>query len=193
MKKKGERGSMTVEAAFVFPIVFFVVVALCYFTFYMCDRTIIQGTVQELVEKESICVKEDTVLGKKRDYSKISEKGIFYILKDLSSQNTDLSKELTKQGKEKLNLGKITRVDTKVTHTEVEATITVETTIGVSQVKKYFTGTPLQYRVTVKTPVHNPAEFARGFKAVGETIDSVKGLKQLKNNLQDIKKAKKKS
>lgn len=190
MKKETERGSMTVEAAFIFPIVFFIVLALCYFTFYMCDRVKLQSVVDGLAQNQAICVKDDTTLGKKRDYANILEKGVFYYLSDLSGQKTSFNKNLQSQAKNSLILGKVTKVESEVSHTKIQAKVTVNVNIGIGQVKQYLTGTPLQYQITATAPVHNPAEFARAYLALGETMDSVKGVDSIKKNLKGLKKVK---
>ena len=190
MKKDTERGSMTVEAAFIFPIVFFVVLALCYFTFFMCDRVKLQATVNTLVQEQAVCVKDNTVLGKKRDYANILDKGVFYYLSDLSGQKAAFNKNLQSQAKKALIMGNITKVESNVTHTKINATVTVNVNIGISQVKEYLTGTPLQYQITANAPVHNPAEFARGYLAMGETLDGVKGVDAIKKKIKDILKVK---
>ena len=72
----------------------------------------------------------------------------------------------------------------------MEAIVTVNVNIGVSQVKEYLTGTPLQYQITANAPVHNPAEFARGYMAMGETLDGVKGVNAVKEKLKELLKVK---
>ena len=105
MKKENERGSMTVEAAFIFPIVFFVVLALCYFTFLMCERVKLQAAVNTLVQEQAVCVKDNTVIGKERNYANILDKGAFYYLSDLSEQKSAFNKQLQTQAKNTLILG----------------------------------------------------------------------------------------
>lgn len=186
MKKETERGSLTVEAAFIFPIVFFVVLALCFFAFYMCERVKLQAVVNTMVQEQAICVKDNTVLGKKRDYATILDKGVFYYLSDLSDKKSALNKQLQSKAKEILIIGTVNKVESKVSHTKVEATVTVNVNIGVSQVKEYLTGTPLQYQITANAPVHNPAEFTRGYMVIGETVDGVKGMDTIKQKLKEF-------
>lgn len=190
MKKENERGSMTVEAAFIFPIVFFVVLALCYFTFLMCERVKLQAAVNTLVQEQAVCVKDNTVIGKERNYANILDKGAFYYLSDLSEQKSAFNKQLQTQAKNTLILGNVSKVESKVSHTKIEATVIVHVNIGVSQVKEYLTGTPLQYQITANAPVHNPAEFARGYLAMGETLDGVKGVDAIKKKLKEFLKLK---
>lgn len=190
MKKETERGSMTVEAAFIFPIVFFVVLALCYFTFLMCEKVKLQAAVNTLVQEQAVCIKDNTLPGKKRDYANILEKGVFYYLSDLSDQKSAFNKQLQSKAKSVLIVGNVSKVDSKVSHTKIEASVTVDINIGVSQVKEYLTGTPLQYQITANAPVHNPAEFARGYMAIGETLDGVKGVDAIKQKLKDLLKVK---
>lgn len=192
MKKETERGSMTVETAFIFPIVFFVVLALCYFTFLMCERVKLQAVVNTLVQEQVVCVKDNTVLGKERNYANVLERGVFYYLSDLSEQKSAFDRQLQSQARNTLILGNVSKVESKVSHTKIEATVTINVNIGVSQVKEYLTGTPLQYQITANAIVHNPAEFARGYMAMGETLDGVKGVDTIQKKLKELLNVKKK-
>ena len=118
------------------------------------------------------------------------KKGVFYYLSDLSDQKSAFNKQLQSKAKSVLIVGNVSKVDSKVSHTKIEASVTVDINIGVSQVKEYLTGTPLQYQITANAPVHNPAEFARGYMAIGETLDGVKGVDAIKQKLKDLLKVK---
>ena len=46
-------GSYTVEAAFIMPLILFVIIALCYLSFYMHDKIIIQSLADDAGYKVS--------------------------------------------------------------------------------------------------------------------------------------------
>ena len=53
-------------------------------------------------------------------------------------------------------------------------------------VKEYFTGTPLQYTIHAKIPVHNPSEFVRSYTVIGDTIDQIEGASAIKEKLRNL-------
>ena len=70
-ERKLERGNLTVEAAFVFPIVFFALMAIIYMSHYMADKCKGQSVVDSYAQKQAICLKERYDLGKEPDYNQI--------------------------------------------------------------------------------------------------------------------------
>ena len=77
MKKwKEERGSMTVEASFVFPIVFFVLLAVIYMCFYQVDKNNAGTIVHQAAEELAVYMKEQEM-----DEKTLSEHNLFYFLK----------------------------------------------------------------------------------------------------------------
>ena len=59
----------------------------------------------------------------------------------------------------------------------------IKVNVGVSRVKEFFTGTPLEYQLKTKVPVHHSAEFVRGVTAMGETFSDIKGMEAIKEKL----------
>lgn len=185
-RKEQEKGSITVEMAFVFPMVFFLVLTLCYLTFFMCDKVRLQSMVNTLSEKQAVCVKDHYELGSTRDYSTILEKGVLYYLEDLSAEQALFQEKLENKGKKLLILGEVESVECSVGYSSVEANIVVNVEIGLSMVKEYFTGTPLQYTIHAKIPVHNPSEFVRSYTVIGDTIDQIEGASAIKEKLRNL-------
>lgn len=179
---KEEKGSLTVEASFVFPIVFFVLLAVIYMCFYQVDKNNAGTIVHQAAEELAVSIKEQ-----KMDEKQLKEHNLFYFLKtptDMQKQAKILAEEqLTK----KLMMGNVENVSVEAGYTKVVVSATVSMNIGISQIKEYFTGTPLQYKTSITVPVHNPSEFARIYDAMGELLDDVKGLKKVKEKLKSFK------
>lgn len=186
-ERKLERGNLTVEAAFVFPIVFFALMAIIYMSHYMADKCKGQSVVDSYAQKQAICLKERYDLGKEPDYNQILKKGVFFYLNSLSKEETNLANAVKKELSCQLLMGKVRNVNAKVSYGSVSITAKISITIGVSKVKEFFTGTPLEYTVSVKIPVHDPEEFARGYTAMDSTIDNVAGQNKIKKQLKKVK------
>lgn len=104
-KKNSQSGMITLEAMFVFPVVFFLVITLCYMTFYLCDYVRLQGLVEGMAEEQAICIKDNTVLLEEVDYKKRKERGATYFLKNLSKEKDTLLTEVRNQANKMKLLG----------------------------------------------------------------------------------------
>lgn len=183
---------ITLEMMFVFPIVFFLIMTLCYTTFYLCDYVRLQGLVENLSEEQAICVKDNENLLAEVDYKKRKERGITYILKDLSKEKSTLISMVKSMAEKEKLFGKVEGVTASLSYTKVELQLNMSISTGMSKVHEYLGGTPYRYQISVSIPIHNPTEFTRAYTALQDTMESAKGSKQIKEKLKDIKNVKEK-
>lgn len=181
---KEERGSLTVEAAFVFPIVCFVLLAVIYMCFYQADKSSAGTIVHQAAEEQAVCMKEQVELGEEKS---LSGHKLFYFLQSTTNAENKRKGQVEEQLLDKLMMGTVENVSVKAGYTKVTVSATISMNIGISRIKEFFTGTPLQYRTSVTVPVHDPAEFARIYDAMGEVLDDVKGLQKVKKKLIEMK------
>lgn len=189
-KWKEERGSLTVEAAFVFPIVFFVLLAVIYMCFYQADKNNAGTIGHQAAEEQAVCMKEQIKLGKEKDEKTLSEHNLFYFLQSTATAEKKRKEQVEEQLLDKVMMGDVEEVSVAAGYTKVTVSATISMNIGISRIKEFFTGTPLQYNTSITVPVHNPSEFARCYDAMGEMLDDVKGFKKIKEKLTSIKKVK---
>lgn len=183
---KEERGSLTVEAAFVFPIVFFVLLAVIYMCFYQADKSNAGIIVHQAAEEQAVCMKEQIELGKEKDEKSLSKHKLFYFLQSTSDVENKRKEQVKELLSDKLMVGTVENVSVEAGYTKVTVSATVSMNIGISRIKEFFTGTPLQYKTAITVPVHNPSEFARIYDAMGEMLDDVKGFQKVKEKLRNI-------
>ncbi len=175
---------------FVFPLVFFLVITLCYMTFYLCDYTKLQGLVETIAEEQVLCIKDKEKLLEEVDYQKRKERGITFYLDGLSAEkNTLVSTLKSMADKEKL-FGKVESVSATIGHTKVSIQLNMAISTGISKVHEYLGGSPFRYQINTSIPVHNPTEFTRAYTALQDTMESVKGSKKINEKLNEIKKIK---
>lgn len=182
-KWKEERGSLSIEASFVFPIVFFVLLAVIYMCFYRVDKNNVRIIIDQAAEEQAVCMKEQIKLGMEKDEQVLSEHMLFYFLQDTLDAEEDLQEQVKEQLMDRLMMGTVERVAVEVSYTKVTVIATISINIGISQIKEFFTGTPLQYQTSIVIPVHNPSEFARIYDSMGEVLDDIKGLETVKEKL----------
>jgi hypothetical protein len=181
------RGSITVEAAFIMPIVIFFVFALIYFAFYLHDICRIQSKIDLVLYKAGITVKHeaDIVTGHV-DYKKIGSRGVFYLL--LGSTNEEekqVQNYLCQELEEGLFLVKVDKIDVTVEKQKIVVSVETGTQVSLKGIKDLFE----PYSKIVRKgeyPVHNPAESIRCMEVILETGSGIKGMDKLKEKFERI-------
>jgi len=193
MEKKNDpnnkyfKGSITVEAAFVMPIVIFTIFALIYLAFYLHDMCRIQGIVDMTLHKVGITVKhEANIVTGDISYEDISERGVFYLILGNTEEEENQIQQYLQQGLSKgLFLTKISSVYVDLGKFKLTAKVEAETKVSLPGVKYLFD--PLFSRkVTGEYPVHNPVESIRRAEVILDTGSKIKGMEELKEKLEGI-------
>lgn len=180
-------GSITVEAAFVMPIVILAVFALIYLAFYLHDICRIQSVMDLTLYQAGITLKQEADLGTGEvSYDSIGDSGILYLL---TGQPEDKEMQIKKYLMQELAYGLFL---TKIKNTKVEAekfrikiSITAETKVtlpGISYLFDPFSNTV----ITGEYPIHNPAESIRCMEVILETGSRIKGVDEIKMKIKDI-------
>lgn len=186
-KLKKEDGNITVEAVFVFPILFFAILAFFYIAFYMSDKCKVKADLNLMAQRQAACVKTGDELGEERAYENDGKRGIFYYLNTSAGDTEKLKKETEALLKEDLAMGEVESVQVKISYTQVQISATVRLDIAVGQVKQFFTGSPLTYTMDATVAVHDPSEFARAYRAMDQVLSSSEGFQKIKEQLKLIK------
>ena len=111
-RKYRTKGSMTVEATFLFPMIFFIILAILNMAFYFCDMCKVQGVLDQYAKRQAVCTKEHRSLEKERDYEKIADTGIFWCMADNSQAEAELKAAVKEKIEEKSLVSKVEKVET---------------------------------------------------------------------------------
>ncbi|MBB2184690.1 pilus assembly protein [Lachnospiraceae bacterium MD1] len=187
LSKQTLQGSMTVEAAFVMPIVIFVVFALLYLSFYLHDKCRIQGIINKTLHKASITLKHEADIDTGNlSYETIGERGVFYLLMGNNDMEaSQIQQYLQQELSEGLFLTRIAEVNSEVGKTKVKLSVETETSVSLYWVKQLFSSLA---HGTIKedSGIHNPAETLRQMEVVLDSGSRMKGVSQLKDKLEGI-------
>lgn len=188
MKKwKEERGSITVEAVFLFPMVFFILFAVIHFAYYQADKTTVQTVADRLAKEQAVALKERVELGEQKMVEDLSQHKLFCYVQGTGGKEDTLRQKIKEELQGRLMNGEVEQIKASVGYTEITVEVTVSSHILISQVKEYFTRTPLSYTERVSIPVHNPAEFVRAYSALELALDDVSAFEKLKEQIRKIK------
>lgn len=180
-------GSITVEAAFLMPIVIFAIFAIIYLAFYLHDVCRIQGIVDKTLQKAALCVKHEADLKTgKVNYQVIGDRGVFYLI--LGATDKDVE-QIQKYAQQELSQGlfitKATEIEATVGRFSLVLSVDTEIKVPIPWIKQWFQALS-HGRITGEASVHNPAETIRRAEVVLETGSEIKGVDKLKEKLESI-------
>ena len=187
LKKVEKSGSITVEAAFVMPLVIFTMIALILLGFYLHDVCKVQGIVDKTLHKAALCVKHEAdITSGKIAYERINRRGVFYLVfGNTEQEKEEIQEYLVKELSEGLFISQIDAVKVGAGKSKLTITLDMETDITLP----FFLTLFQKFRNTEikgEYPVHDPAETIRRTEVILDTGSSIKGVDELKEKLEGI-------
>ncbi len=186
MKKirKNIRGSLTVEAAFIMPMVIFIVFAIMYLTWYLHDTCRIRAAVDKTLHKAMMSVKHETNISTgETDYVNINSRGVFYLPFGSTRPDEDrILKNLNNELKDGLFLIRISNTEVSVDKFNIYITVEADAAVSVKGGASFLKPN-LKIKVQEKGQIHNPAEMLRLSEVVLDTASKIKGVEELKEKL----------
>ena len=181
---KDERGSITVEAVFVMPVVVFAISALIYLAFYLHDYCRITATVDMVLQKTSVAVKHEAELATGIvSYEDINGRGVFYmLLTDAKDMEEQIARFLEDELSKGLFICHITKSDVRVGKLGIKITVWARGNINLPMFKTAL-GKIMQINLERTYPVHYPAETIRSCELILDTGSKIKGTDKLKEIL----------
>lgn len=174
-------GSYTVEAAFIMPLILFVIIALCYLSFYMHDKIIIQSLADDAGYKVSGYKKHESDFETGEIfYNRIGERGIFYFTFGDSEVNDSVEEFILNRLKGKLFITEVKNVKVKDSGYKISIEIKSKASFPFHKVRSYFSKNGEFIITNYKGKPHNPTEFVRAYHALTEIISDTKGFQMIK-------------
>jgi len=180
-------GSITVEAAYVMPVVIFVVFAVIYLAFYLHDYCVLQGAVDRTVQRADFYSNQvsDMEAGEIY-YEAVNSRGVFYpILGDaFASDMEGPMLRVFEQGLGgRLFLYEVVSLQAEVDQYKIELSVNANRKIHLPIFGKAFYSFE-DVSITGRCSTHRPAETVRFMEVVMDTASEIKGVGELKEKLE---------
>ena len=178
------KASITVEAAFIMPIIVLTVVALIYLSFYLHDLCRIQGVVDMSLHKAGLLLKHESELATAEiDYEHIKDQGIFDPWQEDSKEEQELQAYLHMKLSKGLFLTKIADIEATVDDTKLTISVKTDTRISIPWVRERIASYSHMV-ISGEYPMHDPAETIRVCDVILDTASQIKGVDDLKNKIE---------
>lgn len=185
--KNQVRGSLTVEAALILPMIFYLLFSLFYLTFYLYDMNRVHGYLDKILYRTSMLVKhESDITSGKIQYTKINQRGVFYVLTGNTEMlEEDIRKYIAEELSDGLFMMRVTDIQAKVEKDKIEAKIEIKTKMPMKGILTFFQ--PKQRKVIEeKYTIHDPADTIRMSEVILDTGSQVKGMEELRNLVEKV-------
>ena len=187
MINRQSRGSFTVEAALLLPMIIFIMYAMVFLAFYLHDRNRLEGIVDEVLHKAALTLKHEADLASGSvEYENIGDRGVFYLLTgDTKEQEEEILEYLWALSDTGLFLMEVTDIQVEVNKIKVKIILKGECEIPARGILEFFHPDRI---VTVEADrsIHNPSEFIRISEVVLDTGSRIKGFQELKEKIEKV-------
>lgn len=161
------KGSITVEAVLLVPVVVMVMIALMFSSFYLHDRVVCQTVLekhaqrQERIRKHPVDVEKGSV-----QYDKLTDSVILGDIIVTKEEKEALSGRIQEELTKRLWIGTVQNVSCEISGISVKANAVITTRLPMKGLMNYLGGLKEKVTFTVKAPIHNPEELVRAYSAL---------------------------
>ena len=188
LDKSTVKGSYTVEAALILPIILFIIIGLMYLGFYLHDKVKIQSIINDTSTRggELIQYEADLETGL-IDYDRYQNRSLLYpYFADFSKKEYEIDTYLVERLKRGLFIAKIDSVTVSASSNKIHILVNGHMDIPFREVKQLFTDNGLTFSNESTMEIHNTVEFIRIFDVFSGVAEKVKFIDEILQNLQRL-------
>lgn len=180
VRGKKVKGSITVEAVFIFPIILFIILAFIYFAFYLHDRMVINTVMNEANERLNQSVKQPTdYTSGAIYYDKMTSRTLLCRYNgDYSVEIEAAKKYIKEQLSKKLMIGKVRNIEITKNKHSIATKVAAESQISLLPSRVYLS--KYQKSVSIaQCEVNNASEYVRAADVSLDVLSQTKGFDKI--------------
>ena len=184
MKKKA-KGSFTIEAALIMPIILFVILAITYLSFYLHDICRINALVDNALYRAQFLIKHEVdFMTSEINYHDINDRGVFYsIFGNAEKEEEDIKEYVAVLLERGLLLAHITDINVSVKGSDINISVQIKIKLPFKGAFNYI-GSNEALTVEAFGKIHNSTESVRISEVVLDTGSKIKGMDKLKKKFE---------
>ncbi len=181
------KASITVEAAYVMPIVIYTIIVIIYLAFYLHDYCILQNAIDMTGLKASFYANQNSDMGENEiHYEAINSRGVFYqLVGDTSSVKQQVLHTLKRELENRMFLYDRISIQAEVDHKNIKVSLNAKRNIKLPIFSKIFRSME-NTNISTSYPIHRPAETIRSMEVIMNTASEIKGVRELKEQLEKL-------
>lgn len=188
MDKSTVKGSYTVEAALILPIILYIIIGLLYLGFYLHDKVKIQSAINDTSTRgrELIQYEADLETGL-IDYDYSQNRSLLYsYFTDFTEKEYKINTYLVEQLNRGLFITKVDSVVLSASSNKIHVLVNGHMNIPFREVKQFFTDKGLTFSNENTMEIHNTVEFIRIFDVFSGVAEKVKFIDEILQKLQKL-------
>jgi hypothetical protein len=179
------KASITIEAAYVMPLVIYVIIAIIYLAFYLHDYCILQNAIDMTVLKASFYANQPSDMGEDEIYYEaINSRGVFYqLIGDTSPIKQQVLYALKRELENSMFLYDRITLQTEVDHNNIKLIVSAKRNFKLPMFGMIFRSME-HTNLSTNYSIHQPAEAIRSMEVIMNTASEIKGVREFKEKLE---------
>ena len=179
-------GSITVEAAFVMPIVALTILALVYLGFYLYDYNRLLCIVDLVIYQSGITIQHEADITTGRVvYEEINHRGVFYLPLDEAKEERKINKLLEQELSKGFFIIREFKTDVEIRERDIQIAAWAEANIDLPLFSNIYNGS-FNFELVECFSIHNPTQNIRVSELILSTGSKIKGVDKLKELLNKL-------
>lgn len=178
------RGSFTVEATLVMPVILMVIFSLMYMSLLLHDKVVLQSVAEEaLVRCNQICQRPSDIMSSQIYYSRFLDTSL--LGEEKEKHKNELEYYINQTVKGKLVLCEVSSINIVIEEDYCQVELSADSKIHLPMVLQAI-GENKQINVAEERNYHNPGNFTRQADVILGTVKQIKGMDRILEFLQKI-------
>ncbi len=187
-KSKEIKGSFTIEAAYIMPIILFTVIALIYFILYLYNVTLFESRMNEAaLSLEEFTLQAGNPYTKSIDYELLLKRDITYrFMGPEEGSKRYITEYVNKQNKEGYVFAHVENI--QLSGSILEQTLSAELVMDISlpEIFKVFSSNTAKTGIAVSRSMIPREEKQRIYTVLKDTVMQIKGIKEILEKIESV-------